>query len=188
VQLDQQGVGKVWSQVTAGSTIGAGRIIALGHGPGTGQFVPAQTCRRGSVGFNPAKYVCDGDGYLYYTGRSAANASFSIGRKSDIPIESARLMHARDGYEDYYEFLSILEAHEGRKFVMKQISPFISNAWTSADNARALLSARAAVGAAIETAQRDGMRPIRKAGTPQLKSDDQEQVSKTHRPLGRCKC
>jgi hypothetical protein len=60
VQLEQPRVGKIWSQVAAGSTIGPRRIIALGQGPGTGQFVPGQTCRRGSIGFNPEQYVCDG--------------------------------------------------------------------------------------------------------------------------------
>lgn len=96
-------------------------------------------------------YGANGDEYLYYPGRSAANASFSIGGRSDIPIESARLKHVRDGFEDH-EWLTILEAHRGREFVLEQISPFITNAWTFEDNATALLSARAAVGAAIETA------------------------------------
>ena len=96
-------------------------------------------------------YGANGDEYLYYPGRSAANASFSIGGRSDIPIESARLKHVRDGFEDH-EWLTILEAHRGREFVLEQISPFITNAWTFEDNATALRSARAAVGAAIETA------------------------------------
>lgn len=57
-------------------------------------------------------YGANGDEYLYYPGRSAANASFSIGGRSDIPIESARLKHVRDGFEDH-EWLTILERTEG---------------------------------------------------------------------------
>ena len=87
----------------------------------------------------------------YYPGRAAANASFSIGGLTDIPIESVRLKHVRDGFEDN-EWLRILEEHKGRTFVLNLIQPFISNAWTFADNATSLLSVRRAIGAAIQTA------------------------------------
>ena len=90
----------------------------------------------------------------YYPGRASANASFSIGGKTDIPIESARLKHIRDGFEDN-EWLRLLEKHKGRAAVLRLIQPFITNAWTFADNATALLSVRAAVGSAIEAALRD---------------------------------
>eukprot|EP01045_Picozoa_sp_COSAG04_P050447 COSAG04_NODE_20440_length_393_cov_1.581633_1_plen_90_part_01 len=88
---------------------------------------------------------------MYYPGIAASNASHSIGGSTDIPIESARLKHVRDGYEDF-EWLTILEKHKGRGFVLDLISPFITNSWTFADNATTLLSVRSAVGAAIEAA------------------------------------
>lgn len=97
--------------------------------------------------------------YRYYPGRAAANVSFSIGGKTDIPIESVRLKHVRDGFEDN-EWLRLLEKHKGRTHVLKLIQPFISNAWTFADNAAALLSARAAVGAAIQEAELKARSPV----------------------------
>ena len=90
--------------------------------------------------------------YRYYPGRAAANVSFSIGGKTDIPIESVRLKHVRDGFE-YNEWLRLLEKHKGRAHVLKLIKPFIANAWTFADNASSLLSVRAAVGASIQEAE-----------------------------------
>jgi hypothetical protein len=125
--------------------------------------------RLDGAGWAEAKfYGANGDEYLYYPGRSAANASFSIGGHTDIPIESARLKHVRDGFEDH-EWLTVLETHRGREFVLRLISPFITNAWTFADNATALLSARAAVGAAIETA-------LAPPSVPLMSDDDGDDV------------
>ena len=44
IQEGQPDGQKPWTQVAAGSTIGAARIVPLGQ-PGRGQFVPGQTCQ-----------------------------------------------------------------------------------------------------------------------------------------------
>ena len=116
----------------------------------------------------------NGDGYMYYPGIAASNASHSIGGSTDIPIESARLKHVRDGYEDF-EWLTILEKHKGRAFVLELISPFITNSWTFADNATTLLSVRSAVGAAIEAALQED-RETSVAQAAQKNDDDNVRI------------
>ena len=49
-------------------------------------------------------YGGNGDGYMLYPGTPDR-----IGGKTCVPIESVRLKHVRDGYEDF-EYLRLLEA------------------------------------------------------------------------------
>lgn len=49
-------------------------------------------------------YGGNGDGYMLYPGTPDR-----IGGKTGVPIESVRLKHVRDGYEDF-EYLRLLEA------------------------------------------------------------------------------
>ena len=51
-----------------------------------------------------AVYGGNGDGYMLYPGTVDR-----IGGTTGVPIESIRLKHVRDGYEDF-EYLQLLEA------------------------------------------------------------------------------
>lgn len=71
-------------------------------------------------------FTGNGDGTLFYPGSPAR-----IGGTTDIPIESLRMKHIRDGIEDY-EYLKILESvdPEGAKEFATALFP---NAWSAAD-------------------------------------------------------
>jgi len=111
---------------------------------------------------NALWYGGNGDGYLMYPGfangtnASECNASngttgceYAIGGVHDIPIESARLKHVRDGFEDN-AWLRILDGLAGRTVVTTLIHPFMNCAWNFVNDPAALLSTRALVGEAIE--------------------------------------
>lgn len=71
-------------------------------------------------------FTGNGDGTLFYPGSVGR-----IGGTTDIPIESLRLKHIRDGIEDY-EYLKILESvdPEAAKEFATALFP---NAWSAAD-------------------------------------------------------
>jgi len=69
-------------------------------------------------------FTGNGDGTLFYPGRVDR-----IGGQTDIPVESVRLKHVRDGVEDY-EYLKILEAVDpkaAREFATR----LFPNAWSA---------------------------------------------------------
>src|SRR5690606_18686764 len=72
------------------------------------------------------EFTGNGDGTLFYPGTPAR-----IGGSTDIPVESLRLKHVRDGIEDY-EYLKILESVDpaGAKELATALFP---NAWSAAD-------------------------------------------------------
>ena len=112
---------------------------------------------------NALFYGWNGDGYLMYpgfangtnasqcasNGGSGAGCEYAIGGLHDIPIESARLKHVRDGFEDN-AWLQILDGLAGRVAVTKLIHPFINSAWNFVNDPAQLLSARLVIGEAIE--------------------------------------
>ena len=85
----------------------------------------------------------NGDGTLFYPGRVDR-----IGGQTDIPIESVRLKHVRDGIEDY-EYLKLLESVDpkaAREFATR----LFPNAWSADEiTPEQLLQTRRAIAAKI---------------------------------------
>lgn len=74
-----------------------------------------------------------------------------IGGTQGIPLESMRLKHVRDGYEDY-EWLKLLENATSRAHVMSFVQRFMRAPSDYTDDAAAFESVRLSIGHAIEKA------------------------------------
>ncbi|HET7689675.1 MAG TPA: hypothetical protein VFK41_04825 [Nocardioidaceae bacterium] len=71
---------------------------------------PCTSVTGGTMGNCLYAFGLNGDGTLFYPGKACpvANGAGCIGGTKDIPIESMRLKHIRDGREDY-EYLALLD-------------------------------------------------------------------------------
>eukprot|EP01051_Picozoa_sp_SAG22_P006714 SAG22_NODE_449_length_10399_cov_43.159515_5_plen_93_part_00 len=80
-----------------------------------------------------------------------------IGGTQGIPLESMRLKHVRDGYEDY-EWLKLLENVTSRAHVMSFVQRFMRAPSDYTDDAAAFEAVRLSIGHAIEKAARQQVR------------------------------
>ena len=122
---------------------GDGYLMYPGFANGTNASKCASTRKHGEI----AK-THEGDSNGTGTGNSTG-CEYAIGGVHDIPIESVRLKHVRDGFEDN-AWLQILEGLAGRATVTRLIHPFMNCAWNFVNDPGALLSIRSLVGEAIE--------------------------------------
>ena len=91
-------------------------------------------------------YGGNGDGYMIYAGTPER-----IGGTQGIPLESMRLKHVRDGFEDF-EWLTLLERVTSRAHVMNIVQRFMRSPSDYTDNVAAFEAVRLSIGHAIEVA------------------------------------
>lgn len=91
-------------------------------------------------------YGGNGDGYMLYPGTPDR-----IGGREGIPIESIRLKHVRDGFEDN-RYLRLLEAATSREVALRHLRPFMTSPSAWVDDIATFEAARVAIGQAIEAA------------------------------------
>jgi hypothetical protein len=88
----------------------------------------------------------NGDGTLFYPGTPA-----TIGGKSHVPVESARLRLVREGLEDY-EYLRLYERAVGREAAEALAARVAPRAWQWEHDGERLLAARREMARAIDDA------------------------------------
>ena len=78
-----------------------------------------------------------------------------IGGTQGIPLDSMRLKHVRDGFEDF-EWLTLLERATSRAHVMGIVQRFMRAPSDYSDNVAAFEAVRLSIGNAIELASQQG--------------------------------
>jgi hypothetical protein len=105
-------------------------------------------------------YGGNGDGYLLYPGTPDR-----IGGSVGIPIESIRLKHIRDGFEDH-QYLRLLERLQSRGEALHHLKAFMASPSSWVDDVEGFRTARVAIGRAIEAAI------VRRRARAAAKTDD----------------
>eukprot|EP01043_Picozoa_sp_COSAG02_P022520 COSAG02_NODE_1174_length_14082_cov_1929.950154_3_plen_187_part_00 len=89
-------------------------------------------------------YGGNGDDYMLYPGTPDR-----IGGHTGIPIESIRMKHVRDGYEDN-EYLRLLEGQSSRQAVLQRFAKFMPAAFSWDDDITRFEELRVLIGRTIE--------------------------------------
>eukprot|EP01052_Picozoa_sp_SAG31_P016633 SAG31_NODE_1108_length_9862_cov_5.407662_4_plen_1095_part_00 len=93
-------------------------------------------------------YGGNGDGYLLYPGTPDR-----IGGTQGIPVESIRLKHIRDGFDDH-QYLQLLERVSSRADALRHLKAFMVSPSSWVDNVERFQATRTDIGRAIEAAMR----------------------------------